>query len=150
MDGANDKAELAQLLPKPAEITIAGRKLKLLPFEFDELPDILELVDPFMDDLGNHSPLALFKAHKDRMHELCARLSHQPKEWVKHLPAHEGLRLFNACLGANADFFSQGLRELVKIRLLLPMKSSSNAPSAAASPAESPSPSEPGPGSSTS
>lgn len=117
---ANQAQELGKLLGRPLRVTIGGEELELRPFTFGHLDQVLEIVQPFLDDLQRMPRLQVFKKHRDQVYGLIALLSGRDRMWIEQLPATEGLRLFTACVEANDDFFSQGLPQLSVVMRLLP------------------------------
>lgn len=127
---ANQVEELRELFGAPVTLKIGKQELRLLPFEFEQLPDVLEAAAPFINDLveGKLDRLQLFKKHREAVLSLVAILSRLPHYEVRKLAAFDGLRLFTACIEVNADFFSQGLPEIRKLMNLVPVRSELIAP----------------------
>lgn len=147
--------ELADLLAVPREETIGSgqraRTLQLTPFLFEELHLVAAIGKPLIDLLvgGNlQNPAAMLQLHGPTVVSLCAVLSRQDREWVAKLPAGQTIKLFNAVLEVNSDFFTDGLSGLIEMLQLfgwLPTKSSSPLPSPSpAAPAANAAASDPG------
>lgn len=145
--------DLATLFAAPREVTIAGRRLQLTAITFEELHRVAEIGKPvlqlFVSNPASDVPKML-REHAATVVTLCAVLSHQPRDWAAALPAGQLIKLFNACVEVNADFFTDGMDGLISLAKQFGFsltKSSSPNPSPSQAPSQIETPSDLGSGS---
>lgn len=121
--------------PLQVAFTIDGRDVVISPIVLRELPALLKLVEPVIDELllvddgllsrleaGTQTPLDLatvasfVAAHSERVIDALVLCSRQPADWVGGLLLDRVAELLVVCVRVNADFFTRampGLKALV-------------------------------------
>lgn len=98
--------EFAALPPLPVSIEIRGEMLDLTPLRVGELPAFVRAIRPFAAQLTTAVDwLGLFADHGEALLEALALASRCPRLWIEGLALDEAIRLAEALLEVNADFF---------------------------------------------
>lgn len=94
------------LPPLPVSLLIAGDTLELTPLKVGELPAFTRAIRPFAERLGADPDwFALLAEHGEAVLDALAIASRRPRAWVEGLDVDEAIRLAEALLEVNADFF---------------------------------------------
>lgn len=100
------QAEFAALPPTPTHVEAGGERLELTPIRVGELPAFVRAIRPFAEQLMQAVDwLALFAEHGEALLDALAIASRRPKDWVEALALDDAIRLADALLEVNADFF---------------------------------------------
>ncbi|MGD7195465.1 hypothetical protein [Ralstonia pseudosolanacearum] len=101
--------DLDKLIPQPAELTVGGEALVILPLKVGRLPDFLRAISPVLLQL--QAPkidwLGLFIEHGDDLLQAVAVAVGKPRTWVDDLAADEAILLAAKVVEVNADFFTR-------------------------------------------
>ncbi|AYB50240.2 DUF6631 family protein [Ralstonia solanacearum] len=101
--------DLDKLIPQPAELTVGGESLVILPLKVGRLPDFLRAISPVLQQL--QAPkidwLGLFIEHGDDLLQAVAVAVGKPRTWVDDLAADEAILLAAKVVEVNADFFTR-------------------------------------------
>ncbi|QOK90239.1 hypothetical protein HF908_13810 [Ralstonia pseudosolanacearum] len=101
--------DLDQLIPQPAELTVGGEALVILPLKVGRLPAFLRAISPTLQQL--QAPqidwLSLFIEHGDGLLQAVAVAVDKPRAWVDALAADEAILLAAKVVEVNADFFTR-------------------------------------------
>lgn len=96
------------LPPLPVTLVVAGETLELAPLKVGELPAFTRAVRPFAERLGTEPDwLALLAEEGEAVLAVLAIASRRPRAWIDGLELDEAIRLAEALLEVNADFFVQ-------------------------------------------
>lgn len=94
------------LPPVPVALVVADEALELTPLKVGELPAFTRAIRPFAERLGTEPDwLALLAEHGEAVLAALAIASRQPRAWIDGLDLDEAIRLAEALLEVNADFF---------------------------------------------
>jgi len=100
--------EFAALPPLPLSMEIHGEALDLTPLRVGELPAFVRAIRSFAEQLTTSVDwLGIFADHGDALLDALAIASRRPRSWVEALALDEAIRLGEALLEVNADFFIQ-------------------------------------------
>ncbi|QKS31495.1 MAG: hypothetical protein HT579_04235 [Candidatus Accumulibacter similis] len=92
--------------PLPVSIEIRGETLDLTPLRVGELPAFVRAIRPFAEQLTTAIDwLGICADHGESLLEAVALASRRPRLWVDGLALDEAIRLAEALLEVNADFF---------------------------------------------
>ena len=98
--------EFAALPPLPVSIEIRGEILDLTPLRVGELPAFVRAIRPFAERLTTAVDwFGVCADHGEALLEALALASRRPRLWVEGLSLDEAIRLAEALLEVNADFF---------------------------------------------
>ncbi|MHA6890826.1 hypothetical protein [Ralstonia pseudosolanacearum] len=101
--------DLDKLIPQPAELTVGGEALVILPLKVGRLPDFLRAISPVLQQL--QAPkidwLGIFIEHGDDLLQAVAIAVGKPRTWVDDLAADEAILLAAKVVEVNADFFTR-------------------------------------------
>ncbi|MCL9852072.1 hypothetical protein RSP673_006065 [Ralstonia solanacearum P673] len=101
--------DLDKLIPQPAELTVGGESLVILPLKVGRLPDFLRAISPVLQQL--QAPkidwLGLFIEHGDDLLQAVAIAVDKPRAWIDGLAADEAILLAAKVVEVNADFFTR-------------------------------------------
>ncbi|MHA6853377.1 DUF6631 family protein [Ralstonia pseudosolanacearum] len=101
--------DLDKLIPQPAELTVGGEALVILPLKVGRLPAFLRAISPTLQQL--QAPqidwLGLFIEHGDDLLQAVAVAVGKPRAWVDALAADEAILLAAKVVEVNADFFTR-------------------------------------------
>lgn len=94
------------LPPVPVTLVVADEALELTPLKVGELPAFTRAIRPFAERLGTEPDwLALLAEHGEAVLAALAVASRRPRTWIDGLDLDEAIRLAEALLEVNADFF---------------------------------------------
>lgn len=94
------------LPPVPVALLVADEALELTPLKVGELPAFTRAIRPFAERLGTEPDwLALLAEHGEAVLAALAIASRRPRTWIDGLDLDEAIRLAEALLEVNADFF---------------------------------------------
>lgn len=100
------QSEFAALPPLPVSIEIRGEVLDLMPLRVGELPAFVRAIRPFAERLTTAIDwLGICADHGEALLEALALASRRPRLWIEGLDLDEAIRLAEALLEVNADFF---------------------------------------------
>jgi hypothetical protein len=100
------QSEFAALPPLPVSIEIGGKALDLTPLRVGELPAFVRAIRPFAEQLTTAVDwIGIFADHGEALLEALALASRCPRLWIEGLSLDEAIRLAEALLEVNADFF---------------------------------------------
>ncbi|OAI58898.1 hypothetical protein RSP795_22130 [Ralstonia solanacearum] len=101
--------DLDKLIPQPAELTVGGESLVILPLKVGRLPDFLRAISPTLQQLNAPQIdwLGLFIEHGDDLLQAVAIAVGKPRTWVDDLAADEAILLAAKVVEVNADFFTR-------------------------------------------
>lgn len=100
------QSDFAALPPLPVSIEIRGETLDLTPLRVGELPAFVRAIRPFAEQLTTAIDwLGICADHGESLLEAVALASRRPRLWVDGLALDEAIRLAEALLEVNADFF---------------------------------------------
>ncbi|MDB0529774.1 hypothetical protein LBW56_24195 [Ralstonia solanacearum] len=101
--------DLDKLIPQPAELTVGGESLVILPLKVGRLPDFLRAISPVLQQLNAPQIdwLTLFIEHGDDLLQAVAIAVGKPRTWVDDLAADEAILLAAKVVEVNADFFTR-------------------------------------------
>ncbi|MHA6910856.1 hypothetical protein ACQUJS_20960 [Ralstonia pseudosolanacearum] len=101
--------DLDKLIPQPAELTVGGEALVILPLKVGRLPDFLRAISPTLQQLKAPQIdwLGLFIEHGDDLLQAVAIAVDKPRAWVDALAADEAILLAARVVEVNADFFTR-------------------------------------------
>ncbi|MCL9847227.1 DUF6631 family protein [Ralstonia solanacearum] len=101
--------DLDKLIPQPAELTVGGESLVILPLKVGRLPDFLRAISPVLQQLNAPQIdwLGLFIEHGDDLLQAVAIAVGKPRTWVDDLAADEAILLAAKVVEVNADFFTR-------------------------------------------
>ncbi|MEF8736811.1 MAG: hypothetical protein V5B35_09525 [Candidatus Accumulibacter necessarius] len=100
--------EFAALPPLPISIEIHGEVLDLTPLRVGQLPAFVRAIRPFAEQLTTAVDwLGIFADHGEALLEALAIASRCHRLWIEGLSLDEAIRLGEALLEVNADFFIQ-------------------------------------------
>lgn len=101
--------DLDKLIPQPAELTVGGESLVILPLKVGRLPDFLRAITPTLQQLNTPQIdwLGLFIEHGDDLLQAVAIAVGKPRTWVDDLAADEAILLAAKVVEVNADFFTR-------------------------------------------
>ncbi|MBB6580591.1 DUF6631 family protein [Ralstonia solanacearum] len=101
--------DLDKLIPQPAELTVGGELLVILPLKVGRLPDFLRAISPVLQQLNAPQIdwLTLFIEHGDDLLQAVAIAVGKPRTWVDDLAADEAILLAAKVVEVNADFFTR-------------------------------------------
>jgi hypothetical protein len=92
--------------PAPVVVTLSGIALELTPIRLGELPRLLAVVRPLVDDItGDPDWIALLGLHGDSVLDLLAITTRRERAWVNDLSLEDAVLLAAAVFEVNADFF---------------------------------------------
>lgn len=92
--------------PVPVALVIADEALELTPLKVGELPAFTRAIRPFAERLGTEPDwLSLLAEHGEAVLAALAIASRRPRVWIDGLDLDEAIRLAEALLEVNADFF---------------------------------------------
>lgn len=92
--------------PVPVALVIADEALELTPLKVGELPAFTRAIRPFAERLGTEPDwLSLLAEHGEAVLAALAIASRRPRAWIDGLDLDEAIRLAEALLEVNADFF---------------------------------------------
>lgn len=98
--------DFAALPPVPESIVIAGENLDLSPLRIGELPAFTRAIRPFAEQLaGEVDWTSLIADHGEAVLQALAVAARRPYSWVEGLAIDDAIRLADALLEVNADFF---------------------------------------------
>ncbi|MGH8586799.1 MAG: hypothetical protein ACREWE_11675 [Gammaproteobacteria bacterium] len=98
--------DFAALPPVPESIVIAGENLDLSPLRIGELSTFTRAIRPFAKQLaGEVDWTSLIADHGEAVLQALAIAARRPCSWVEGLAVDEAIRLADALLEVNADFF---------------------------------------------
>ncbi len=121
--------DLDKLIPQPAELTVGGESLVILPLKVGRLPDFLRAITPTLQQLNTPQIdwLGLFIEHGDDLLQAVAIAVGKPRTWVDDLAADEAILLAAKVVEVNADFFTRTV--LPRLNVLIDQVASGPAPS---------------------
>lgn len=94
------------LPPVPVALVVADEALELTPLKVGELPAFTRAIRPFAERLGTEPDwLALLAEYGESVLAAIAVASRRPRPWIDDLELDEAIRLAEALLEVNADFF---------------------------------------------
>ncbi|WP_346824855.1 hypothetical protein ACEN2Y_09945 [Ralstonia solanacearum] len=121
--------DLDKLIPQPAELTVGGESLVILPLKVGRLPDFLRAISPVLQQL--QAPkidwLGLFIEHGDDLLQAVAIAVGKPRTWVDDLATDEAILLAAKVVEVNADFFTRTV--LPRLNVLIEQVARGPAPS---------------------
>jgi hypothetical protein len=98
--------EFAAFPPLPVSIEIRGETLDLTPLRIGELPAFVRAVRPFAEQLTTGVDwFGICADHGEPLLDALAIAGRRPRCWVEDLSLDEAIRLAEALLEVNADFF---------------------------------------------
>lgn len=121
--------DLDKLIPQPAELTVGGESLVILPLKVGRLPDFLRAITPTLQQLNTPQIdwLGLFIEHGDDLLQAVAIAVGKPRTWVDDLAADEAILLAAKVVEVNADFFTRTV--LPRLNVLIDQVARGPAPS---------------------
>ncbi|MFC0128187.1 DUF6631 family protein [Ralstonia solanacearum] len=121
--------DLDKLIPQPAELTVGGESLVILPLKVGRLPDFLRAISPVLQQLNTPQIdwLGLFIEHGDDLLQAVAVAVGKPRTWVDDLAADEAILLAAKVVEVNADFFTRTV--LPRLNVLIDQVARGPAPS---------------------
>ncbi|MDC6176267.1 hypothetical protein C2I33_00185 [Ralstonia solanacearum] len=121
--------DLDKLIPQPAELTVDGESLVILPLKVGRLPDFLRAISPVLQQLNTPQIdwLGLFIEHGDDLLQAVAIAVGKPRTWVDDLAADEAILLAAKVVEVNADFFTRTV--LPRLNVLIDQVARGPAPS---------------------
>ncbi|WP_275719466.1 DUF6631 family protein [Ralstonia solanacearum] len=121
--------DLDKLIPQPAELTVGGESLIILPLKVGRLPDFLRAITPVLQQLNTPQIdwLGLFIEHGDDLLQAVAIAVGKPRTWVDDLAADEAILLAAKVVEVNADFFTRTV--LPRLNVLIDQVARGPAPS---------------------
>ncbi|WP_043947769.1 DUF6631 family protein [Ralstonia solanacearum] len=121
--------DLDKLIPQPAELTVGGESLVILPLKVGRLPDFLRAISPVLQQLNAPQIdwLGLFIEHGDDLLQAVAIAVGKPRTWVDDLAADEAILLAAKVVEVNADFFTRTV--LPRLNVLIDQVARGPAPS---------------------
>ncbi len=121
--------DLDKLIPQPAELTVGGESLVILPLKVGRLPDFLRAITPTLQQLNAPQIdwLGLFIEHGDDLLQAVAIAVGKPRTWVDDLAADEAILLAAKVVEVNADFFTRTV--LPRLNVLIEQVARGPAPS---------------------
>ncbi|AEG69791.1 hypothetical protein PP715_22545 [Ralstonia solanacearum] len=121
--------DLDKLIPQPAELTVGGESLVILPLKVGRLPDFLRAISPVLQQLNAPQIdwLGLFIEHGDDLLQAVAVAVGKPRTWVDDLAADEAILLAAKVVEVNADFFTRTV--LPRLNVLIDQVARGPAPS---------------------
>ncbi|MGH8572894.1 MAG: hypothetical protein ACREX8_10000, partial [Gammaproteobacteria bacterium] len=98
--------DFAALPPVPGSIDIDGETIEISPLRIGELPAFTRAIRPFAEQLtGEMDWPSLIADHGEAVLQALAIAARRPCSWVEGLAIDEAIRLADALLEVNADFF---------------------------------------------
>ena len=98
--------DFAALPPVPTSIEIGGEPIEILPLRIGELPAFARTIRPFAEQLtGELDWDTIIADHGEAVLQALAVATRRPCSWVEGLAIDDAIRLADALLEANADFF---------------------------------------------
>jgi hypothetical protein len=92
--------------PEPVVLTLSGTVLELTPIRLGELPRLLAVVGPLVEELvGDPDWIALLGRHGESVLDLLAITTRRERAWVNDLSLEDAVQLAAAVFEVNADFF---------------------------------------------
>ena len=90
----------------PTSIEIGGEPIEISPLRIGELPAFTRAIRPFAEQLaGEVDWPVLIVDHGEAVLQALAVASRRPYSWIEGLPLDDAIRLADALLEVNADFF---------------------------------------------
>jgi hypothetical protein len=112
-------SDIDTLFPEPIRIRVAGEDLEIAELTVAQLPRFLRAIGPLAGAIGGsggamdlQAILAGVAQHVEALPELVAIVTGRDRDWVNGLRASDLVRLAEAVIEANADFFGQVARSL--------------------------------------
>lgn len=110
--------EIEQLFPQGKPVTLKGKEYIVKPFGFGKFPKVLKLMNSVntgsavanVADLPKMDLGAFIVDNSDVVVDLCVLAISEKKEWFDDLPGDEGIKLCQAIVEVNADFFMTRLQ----------------------------------------
>lgn len=110
--------QLDDFLPQPAALEVAGVHLEVRALPIGKIARLMAHLRPVLrawndlaDEHGGFPYLALMERAGDDCAAAVAIAVDRPVEWVGALDMADHIRLAEAIIGANPDFFAQLIRE---------------------------------------
>lgn len=92
--------------PELVVLTLSGTALELTPIRLGELPRLLAVVGPLVEELvGDPDWIALLGRHGESVLDLLAITTRRERAWVNDLSLEDAVQLAAAVFEVNADFF---------------------------------------------
>lgn len=116
MSALDDLAAIAP--PEGVTLTLGGREITVIPLPVRNIGKLARLIRPYGErlmrgllgaGLSTSEVLDLLDEHGDSFLEAVALAAQQDKDWVADLPPHEFMRLLDAVVRVNDDFFVRWL-----------------------------------------
>ena len=94
------------LPPVPTQVSAGGEMVEITPLRVGELPAFLRAVQPVASRLaGDIDWITLFAEQGEAVLEVVALACRREKSWVAGLAVDDAIRLAEAAVEVNADFF---------------------------------------------
>lgn len=109
------KDELAELLPLGETVTVKGQEIKILPFKFGQLPQVLGHIGA-LAVAAEGDEFNLIRAFTEGGESVIACLviaTGKPREWFDTLEMDEGVALLTAVIKTNSDLFEKKILPLI-------------------------------------
>lgn len=119
MDTMQQEVEL--LFPQGQEVTVAGEKLKIMPFTFGQFPKVLACLKGVRDEIEEQDKDGkmvkrtmavdeILIQNGDKLLDLCALATGKPISFFEKVSLVEGVDLVQAMVQVNGDFFVKRLQ----------------------------------------
>lgn len=111
-DSTSLTTSLETLIPQPVEIEIGGKNISILPIKVGKLPAFIRAVAPFIGAFKQSSEvdfIALLGDHGDAVLDACAIGSGLPRAEIDELDPAQLVRIAQAIVEVNMDFFIRRL-----------------------------------------
>lgn len=107
--------DLRALIGERLSETVEGKTIVFMPFEFERLPRMIELIEQAKDviviagDALDIDTVKLLSTQYETALALMVEMSGQDEAWLRKLPADSALFVLAAYIRVNADFFIRRL-----------------------------------------
>jgi hypothetical protein len=119
--GNNTMSDLNILQPEPVVVTVGDEHIEVLPLKFGQFGAFTRTIQPMIEDVNvifaedkadsvfAFDLASLLSKHSELLIKAVSIAIQKPLEWVELLDMAEAIKLIQAVLEVNMDFFAQSL-----------------------------------------